>query len=70
MLTWLFLAHRNVVLPAPAPQVELPLEFPDGSTPVASRICVHGGTEGAPLGSIDCAFLRVGLAIHSGSCSV
>ena len=26
--------------------MELPLEFPDGSTVVASRICVHGGSEG------------------------
>ncbi|BDA50963.1 probable UPF0183 protein C16orf70 homolog at N-terminal half [Coccomyxa sp. Obi] len=26
-------------------QIELPLEFPDGSTPLASRICVHAAAE-------------------------
>lgn len=32
-------------------QIELPLEFPDGSTPLASRICVHAAAEGAALPS-------------------
>lgn len=27
-------------------QIELPLEFPDGSTPLAARICVHAAAEG------------------------
>jgi hypothetical protein len=34
-------------------QVELPLEFTDGSSPLAARICVHAAAEGKALCSLD-----------------
>lgn len=29
---------------------ELPLEFPDGTTPVACRVCVYDGSSGSKVG--------------------
>lgn len=42
---------------------ELPLEFPDGTTPVAARICIYAGPAGVCPSS--CALLRLShLAVH------